>query len=51
VLADEGFSLGLETTRFVLVWITAISTIVSLVAYLKAWLLHMAGYESQDAPP
>ena len=51
VLADEGFSLGLETTRLVLVWVTAISTILSLVAYLKAWLLHMAGYESQDAPP
>ena len=51
VLADEGFNLGLETTRLVLVWITAISTILSLGAYLKAWLMHMAGYESQDAPP
>jgi cardiolipin synthase len=51
VLADEGFMLGLETTRLVLVWITAASTILSLVAYLKAWLMHMAGYESQDAPP
>ena len=51
VLADEGFTLGLETTRLVLVWVTAASTIVSLVAYLKAWLLHMAGYESQDASP
>ena len=27
VLADEGFSLGLDTTRLVLVWITAASTI------------------------
>jgi cardiolipin synthase (CMP-forming) len=51
VLADEGFTLGLETTRLVLVWATAASTILSLVAYLKAWLMHMAGYESQDAPP
>ena len=45
VLADEGFGLGLETTRLVLVWITGTLTILSLVAYLKAWLLHMTGYE------
>lgn len=51
VLADEGFGLGLDTTRLVLVWATGASTILSLVAYLKAWLLHMAGYESSDAPP
>lgn len=51
VLADDGFNLGLETTRFVLVWITGASTIVSLIAYFKPWLLHMAGYESRDAPP
>ena len=51
VLADEGFSLGLDNTRLILVWITAVSTIVSLVAYLKAWLMHMAGYESQDTLP
>ena len=51
VLADEGFNLGLDNTRLVLVWITAVSTIVSLVAYLKAWLMHMAGYESQDTLP
>jgi cardiolipin synthase len=51
VLADGAFDFGLETTRLALVWITAVSTILSLIAYLKAWLLHMAGYESQDAPP
>lgn len=51
VLADEGFNLGLDTTRLVLVWLTAVSTLLSLVAYLKAWLMHMAGYESQDASP
>lgn len=51
VLADEGFNLGLDTTRLVLVWLTAVSTLLSLVAYLKAWLMHMAGYESQDAAP
>jgi cardiolipin synthase len=52
VLADEGFALGLDVTRLVLVWLTGASTIVSLVAYIRAWLLHMmADYESQDAPP
>lgn len=45
VLADEGFGLGLETTRLVLVWVTGVLTIASLAAYLKAWLLHMSGYE------
>lgn len=50
VLADEGFGLGLETTRLVLVWIAGALTILSLVAYLKAWLLHMTGYESPDSP-
>lgn len=50
VLADGGFSLGLDTTRHVLVWITGALTILSLVAYLQAWLLHMTGYESKDSP-
>ncbi len=50
VLADEGFSLGFETARTVLVWITGTLTILSLIAYLKAWLLHMTGYESPDSP-
>ena len=49
VLADEGFSLGLGTVREILVWITAASTGLSLAAYLKAWIPHMAGYESRDA--
>ena len=49
VLADEAFMLGLDTTRLVLVWITGASTVLSLAAYIKAWLPHMAGYESKDA--
>ena len=49
VLADEGFGLGLGTTRLVLVWITAASTVLSLMAYMRAWHSHMAGYESTDA--
>ena len=50
VLADGGFNLGLGDTRLILVWITGALTILSLVAYLKAWLLHMTGYESPDPP-
>jgi cardiolipin synthase (CMP-forming) len=50
VLADDGFSLGLDTTRLALVWITGALTILSLVAYLKTWLLHMTGYESPKSP-
>lgn len=42
VLADAGFSLGLGTLREVLVWTTAILTIASLSAYLRAWLNHMS---------
>lgn len=44
VLADEGFGLGIETWRMVLVWSTAALTVASLVAYMRAWLAHMAGY-------
>jgi cardiolipin synthase (CMP-forming) len=44
VLADEGFSLGFDDMRTVLVWITGTLTMLSLIAYLKAWLLHMTGY-------
>lgn len=46
VLADEGFKLGLTVPRIVLVWAVGALTIASLVAYLKAWLRHMSGYES-----
>jgi cardiolipin synthase len=49
VLADAGFSLGLATLRFVLVWVTGTLTIASLAAYLRSWLLHMSGYESTGA--
>lgn len=51
VLADEGFGLGLETARLVLIWATAVLTIASLAAYLKAWLRHMSGYEESGAEP
>jgi len=45
VLADGAFSLGLETTRVVFVWLTAALTFLSLAAYLRAWFMHMSGQE------
>ncbi len=49
VLGDEGFDLGLDAVRNWLVWITGTLTLLSLVAYLKTWILHMTGYESKGA--
>ena len=49
VLADEGFGLGLETWRFVVMWATAGLTLASLMAYMRAWLAHMAGYGGDGA--
>jgi cardiolipin synthase len=51
VLADEGFSLGLGCLRVVLIWVTGVLTVVSLAAYLRAWLRHMSGEESGAAGP
>lgn len=42
VLADEGFHLGLRLYRDWLVWVTALLTVASLAAYLRAWLAHMS---------
>lgn len=47
VLAAEGFALGLDDLRTVLVWITGTLTLLSLAVYLKAWLAHMAGFDPQ----
>ena len=44
VLADVGFGLGLGTLRAVLVLITAVLTVASLAAYMRAWLQHMTGH-------
>jgi cardiolipin synthase (CMP-forming) len=48
VLADDGFGLGLDTLRTGLVWMTGALTLLSLAAYLKAWLMHMTGYEDNS---
>lgn len=42
VLADEAFSLGLETARIILIWVTVALTVLSLLAYLRTWILHMS---------
>jgi cardiolipin synthase (CMP-forming) len=49
VLADDGFGLGLGVVRIVLVWFTGALTLLSLAAYLKAWLMHMTGM-ADEAP-
>jgi cardiolipin synthase len=49
VLADDGFGLGLGIIRTVLVWTTGALTLLSLAAYLKAWLMHMTGL-ADEAP-
>jgi cardiolipin synthase (CMP-forming) len=43
VLADDGFGLGLEVPRIVLVWVVGVLTVASLSQYLRAWLRHMSG--------
>lgn len=48
VLANDGFSLGLDSARDVLVWITGTLTLVSLAFYLREWLAHMAGGEPEN---
>jgi cardiolipin synthase (CMP-forming) len=42
VLADEAFNLNLRGVVIGLTWLTAVTTIASLVAYLRTWLRHMS---------
>lgn len=42
VLADMSFSLGADTLRTLLVWVTGALTVASLAAYLDHWLRHMS---------
>lgn len=42
VLADEAFGLKLGGPILALIWLTALTTLASLVAYLRIWLRHMA---------
>ncbi len=43
VLADSGWQLELGVVRTLLVWVTAVLTIASLAAYMRAWIRHMSG--------
>lgn len=42
VLADQGFAMGLDTLRILLVGLTGALTFASLAAYLNLWLRHMS---------
>mgnify|MGYP003383387092 FL=1 len=46
VLADEAFTLKLGGPVQVLAWLTAATTLASLVAYLRIWLRHMTLFET-----
>ena len=55
-LADEAFKLGLGPVRLALVWTTAVLIVASLGTYVRAWLRHLAGYDTgqdlrSDGPP
>ena len=49
VLGDNAFGLGLGVAREVLVWITGVSTALSLAAYLRLWVRHMTGSETDGS--
>jgi cardiolipin synthase (CMP-forming) len=48
VLGDNAFGLGLDTVRLALVWITGVSTALSLAAYLRLWVRHMTGFAAKE---
>ena len=45
-LADEAFGLGLAKVRFALLWVTGALIVGSLGTYVRAWLRHLAGYDT-----
>lgn len=50
-LADMAFGFGVGAIRLALLWATAILIVASLGTYVRAWLRHLAGYDSgQDEP-
>ena len=50
VLADSGFTLGLDNLRALMVWITGTTTLLSLAAYVREWLGLMAGSPPTGPP-
>jgi cardiolipin synthase len=51
VLGDNAFGLGLGLTREALVWTTGASTALSFIAYLRLWVRHMTGHETNGPSP
>lgn len=49
VLADEGFQLGAGQLRLGLIWLTAVLTLASLVAYIRDWFTHMGTAPAEAA--
>ena len=49
VLGGLAFAIDVSMLRTVLVWLVAASTLVSLGAYLDAWLRHMSQYEPTNS--
>lgn len=43
VLAGLGFSIEFGLLLTVLIWVTAVLTVLSMAAYLRQWLAHMSG--------
>lgn len=41
-LASEAFSLRLEIPLLIVIWATAVLTVLSLLAYLQRWISHMS---------
>jgi cardiolipin synthase (CMP-forming) len=50
VLGDNAFGLGLDTARQVLVWVTGVSTALSLLAYLQLWVRHVTRSGTNEPP-
>ena len=50
VLADQAFTLGLDTLKIVLIGLTGALTFASLAAYLDMWLRHMSAVDQPAGP-
>jgi cardiolipin synthase (CMP-forming) len=49
VLADEAFHLNLRGPVIGLTWLTAATTLASMIAYLRGWLRHMTLSETSES--
>jgi cardiolipin synthase (CMP-forming) len=51
VLFDMAFETHLETVRSVLIWLTGVLTVLSLMAYMRAWFALMTAASPAAEPP